>query len=507
MPRGPRIKVYEENELFEAASYIRTLEGDRPHDERENVLKQIKKIFTLRRAEVASKFATLTFTGVVCNTQARLEAFFHDLHRSHWRITVTAYVGDYTKSITDIEYCLYIGFPHFMDWVKSVIPYKKNLPLGPGQNAASELWYETESGKKFISQMTEIGFTSVVDSKYGYSSPLKLGKKAHDKIVPLVYSDDIGHFRVSDNDQNITGDVRIKMKGKEPTVWLCSSVADIMEKQFNCPVHIFDPDHAVEPDKFVEEVKKLLKFNEDRIDKLAADNGGLTWRGIDFHTHYSDKCARPYDFDKLPKKDQERINEHLAKLAENRMDEYDHFFTTSKFANLYNYIKEHGRVAPYPNQFGNEHHIEFEVPIVLDEPINYGESFKQRNVSVTGEIYVKDKECKSWSWSGDGESFYPDSIRMYIPLCYYTDKGAFTSWEEAIAAGSNTDYGGACYIQGCKVPRGKNNYSSVCFNEYWHDDQCIDAEELKRFEHVLMNLKADHEQFLVDRHYKEKADG
>ena len=61
MPRGPRIKVYEENELFEAASYIRTLEGDRPHDERENVFKQIKKIFTLRRAEVASKSATLTF--------------------------------------------------------------------------------------------------------------------------------------------------------------------------------------------------------------------------------------------------------------------------------------------------------------------------------------------------------------------------------------------------------------------------------------------------------------
>ena len=220
MPRGPRIKVYEENELFEAASYIRTLEGDRPQDENENVFKQIKKIFTLRRAEVASKFATLTFTGVVCNTQARLEAFFHDFHRGHWQITVTAYVGDYTKSITNIEYCLYIGFPHFMDWVKSVIPYKKNLPLEPGQNAASELWYETESGKKFISQMIEIGFVSAVDSKYGYDSPLELGNKAHDKLVPLVYSDDLGHFRVADNDRNLSGNVQIKMKGKEPTVWL-----------------------------------------------------------------------------------------------------------------------------------------------------------------------------------------------------------------------------------------------------------------------------------------------
>lgn len=507
MPRGPRIKVYEENELFEAASYIRTLEGDRPHDEKENVFTQIKKIFTLRRAEVASKSATLTFTGVVCNTQARLEAFFHDFHRGRWQITVTAYVGDYTKSITDIEYCLYIGFPHFMDWVKSVIPYKKNLPLEPGQNAAPELWYETESGKKFISQMTEIGFVSAVESKYGYDSPLELGKKAHDKLVPLVYSDDLGHFRVADNDHNVSGNVQIKMKGKEPTVWLSSSVADIMEKQFKCPFHIFDPDYAVEPDKFVEEVKKLLKFNEDRIDKLAADNGGLKWRGIDFHTRFSDKCALPYDFDKLPKKDQERINEHLAKLAEKRMDEYDQFFTTSKFANLYNYIKEHGRIAPYPHQYGNEHHIEFTVPLVLDEPINYGESFKQRNVSVSGEIYVKDKECKHWSWSGDGETYYPDSIRMYLPLCYYTDKGAFSSWEEAIAAGSNTDYGGACYINGCKTPRGKSNTSTLNFNEHWHDDQCIDAEELKRFEHVLMNLKADHEQFLVDRHYKEKADG
>ena len=503
MPRGPRIKVYEENELFEAASYIKTLEGDHPQRESENVLKQINKIFTLRRAEVASKFATLTFTGVVCNTQARLEAFFHDLHRSRWRITVTAYVGDYTKSIEDTEYCLYIGFPHFMDWVKSVIPYKKNLPLEPGQNAASELWYETESGKKFISQMIEIGFVSAVDSKYGYDSPLKLGKKAHDKLVPLVYSDDIGHFRVSDNDHDVYGDVQIKMKGKEPTVWLYTSVSDIMKTQFNCPINIFDPNDAMEPDKFVEEVKKLLKFNEDRIDKLAADNGGLTWRGIDFRTQYSDKCARPHDFNALPKKDQDRINEHLAKLAEKRMDEYDQFFITSKFANLYNYIKEHGRVEPYPNQYGNEHHIEFTVPIVLDEPINYGESFRQRNVSVTGDIYVKDKERKNWS----DETYYPDSIRMYIPLCYYTDKGAFASWEEAIAAGSNTDYGGACYIQGCKVPRGKSTYSSLCFNEYWHDDECIGAEELKRFERVIMNIKADHEQFLVDRHYKEKADG
>lgn len=492
---APRVKIYEENELFHAGDYLKVLEGS-PYQPDENVLKYIKELFTLRKAAIASKYATLTFTGMVSDTQATLEVFFHDRQRGRWQITVTAYVGDYKKSIEDIEYCLSIGFPDFMDWIKSVIPYKRNLPLEPGQNAAPELWYETESGKKFISQMKEIGFASNLDSKYGNYTPLQLDKEAHDKLVPLVYNDDLGHFRLADPDHDVNASVGIKMNGKEARVWLYASMSELMEKQFNCPIHIFDPNNGMEPDKFVEEVKKLLKFNEDRIDKIAADNGGLTWKGIDFSTRFHDKLARPEDFNKLPKKDRDRINEHLAKFNDKRLIEYDEYFKKSKFANLYNYIKEHGEISLYPSQFGNEHHIEFRIPLVLEEPINYGESFNTHKVSITGSIYVKDKQYESWS----GVKYYPDSVRIHIPVCYYTDKGDFASWEEAIAAGSNTEYGGACYIDGCKVPRGKSAFSSLSCNQYWHDNSYISDEELKRFEHILMNVKDDYGRYLVACH-------
>ena len=514
---APRCKTYRENELFHAAPYIKALKGDRDDT---NVIAHIEPIFKLYEASILSKSAFLRFRGYVDDdTTAELEIYIDHSKRST-RYIFTATVGEYKYSFDDSYHVYSSIVDHMMNWVKTVIPYKTGKELPEGTNAVLELWAETPEGEQFLKDMNELGFESNGRGKcmYWYSSPFET-YNACDKIIPLEYSEDFDHFKEAwDYGGSYKLNIRVEMRGKEPVFFMTDDpiMKRMKEYGFKCDerfIKEFSDDkknpvllheYGLPPKEFLETVKSLFKFNEDRIDKISEEHGGLTWRGIDFRTS-SDKFEFPvYGFDsghsKLPKQEVDRIKARIAKRRVERLAEVEEILLKSKFKNIIAYLKEHGELGLYPHQYGDEIRLEFRMPVKFDIPVKQGESFTKKKLDVTGNIWVSGEEKKAWTaWNAPDRYFHPDSMCFTLPFSYQTADGTFPSWDEAVAAGGDLQYGG----QFCT---GKRAGFELKNNEYHHDYE-INEEGMARFEKLLLNIEADYERYLVDLHYKDAPNG
>lgn len=502
-------KIYKENELFNAAPYLKILEGGKYHPE-ENVLKPIESVSHLVEAAVSRKYTTLTFVGEMCGQPLKMVVDIDQSSRRTTYVTVTATVGEYTNSIHETDYCLHIGFDHFMDWVKTVIPMHTGSDIPDGVDVPVDMWAKTEKGKQFIQGMKDLGIKCTMDDQYGYDVPFEA--KHCDNLLLLEYSEYIDHFRLIVQDEYYDrGDLELKFRAKasgaEPKFYVDDTAAYRLFKKLGFkfpkefvaewddsydrkPLH----DYGMSPDKFLDTMQKLVKFNVDRIEKISKEHGGLTWRGM-IYSNPSHKYDRPRDFKVLPKEEQERINKRIEEQQALRFNEHDKYFTQSKFGKIYKFLKEHGRVSPTPRQYGDDHEVEYTCPITLEVPGKNGE-LEKKTINVRGLIWVSG-QCRTSGYTG--RKYNAESFSMYIPMVYETNKGEFISWAKAKEAGSDMKYGGACYID----KKGRRSVTqSFVVNEYNHDDRWLDDDDIKYIEDVLLNIESDHEQYLKDCHLK-----
>lgn len=513
-----RATTYRENELFHAAPYLKMLKGDRDDT---NALARIETIFKLYEATITKKYAFLRFRGFVENDiPAELEVYF-DTSRSRRHVSIEATVGEYSSEFhSDNSYIYRNEIDHLLDWVKTVIPYKNGTALPEGVNSVLDLWVETPEGEKFYNTMAEFGFSDRrKQNNNWYHYPFD-PDKANQRILPLVYSEDYDHFKMDwEYNESMRFDLRAEMRGKEPVFFFSgSNILDRMKEYgFTHDERLileYDSDkkdrkllheYGLSATETIDVLKSLFKFNEERLDKISAEHGNITWRGIDFRVT-TDKFEHPsWSFSKLPLNEQVRINERINKRRAERLAECEEFMNNSKFKSFYNALKEIGaKISTSPHQYGDEYHIEYRLPVTIEVPSNKDRTLSKKTFDVTGEIWVSTKVIKKyWCMNQDDpkakETYSPDAVSIYLPFHYVTDQGKFPSWDEAIKAGSNTQYGGQCDTS-------SNGGYRLTNNEY-HHDYAIEDEELAKYESIIRNIEASHERFLVDCHYKDAPNG
>lgn len=498
-----RYHIYKENELYQAAPYLKRLEGTHNYD---NVLEKIESVAHLVEAAISKKFSILTFVGEISDEPLKMEVTF-DTDRRGCQIGVTAEICGQKHTVLDSATCLYIGFDHFMDWVKSITAVTKGTELPEGVNVPIELWANTDTGKQFIESMEGLGFSYNRKSKYCYDAPFDARQCDEGRL--LEYCDYIGHYRVTNSDEASYNDycfrIRSYAKGAEPRFYVDNNyffkkikewgfkydekfVAEWDDSYHRKPLHEYGMTSA----EFLETMQNFIKFNTERIDKISEEHGGLTWRGIDFGIARG-RFDKPDKFEKLPEAEQKRIEATIEAQKVVLKKETDEYFLNSKFGKIYKYLLEHGTVGLEEQQWGNEHRVTYKFDVTIDVPKKDSDSFEKKKITVNGCIWVSDRLRRS-CW-GDC-SFYPEMFRMNLPMCYATDQGSsFVSWDEAKNAGSNLRYGGSCKM-------GKRDFSSISINPYWHDDRYVHTDEIERIEKVMFNIEADHEQYLIDCHYK-----
>lgn len=514
-----RCKIYRENELFHAGPYLKMLKGDRDNT---NALARIETMFKLYEASILSKSAFLRFRGFADNdTPAELEAYVDYSKRSEY-FKITATVGEYKLSF-DETYSIWVShIDHLLDWVKTVIPYKAGKELPEGVNAVLELWADTPEGEHFFKEMGELGFDSSGRDKcrYWYSAPFET-HNASEKVIPLEYSEDYDHFKLAwqPYSESYQLAVDVEMHGKEPVFFMRDTpiLRRMKEYGFKCDekfIREFSDEadqrqrkllheYGLPATEFLEAVKSLFKFNEDRINKISDEHGGLTWRTLNFNAT-TDKFEFPvygYDYNctHLPEKEVERIKARIEKRRAERLVEVEEILLKGKFKNIIAYLKEHGKLSLLSHQYGDEINLWFSMPVTFEIPVKQGESFTKKKLEVTGGIWISGQAKEIWSWREPRETFYPNNLLISLPFCYKTAEGEFPSWDEAVAAGGDIKYGGQ-FCTGKKASIDLENNSR-------HDNYAITDDTLARFEKILMNIKADHERYLVDCHYKDAPNG
>lgn len=499
-----RYHIYKENELFNAVPYIKILSG-KDYDPSTNIFAQIDKVAHLVEAAISRKYSILTFVGEISGEPLTITVSF-DQSKRDTQLIVTAEIAGYKKSVSDGSHLLYIGFENFMNWVKSVVAFERGLEIPEGVDVPLGLWVTSEAGKRFVAEMVELGFTSQLNSKYGYDTPFD--SRGGDSLRVLDYCEYIGHFRESiPYDRNYDEyrlQVRSFPKGPEPKFYLNDNeairkltqmgfkydkklVAEWDESNRRKPVH----EYGMSPAEFLDTMKRLVKFNVERLDAISEAHGGLTWRGIRFDKGH-DRFDKPDDFAKLPKAEQDRIERTIAEQKELRKKEFDKFFMASKFAKIYEYAKQHGEVTPDEHQYDNEHAVDYKFPVELDVPDKDGNIIKT-TIEVRGRIWVSGELYSCYAWRS--ENFYPESFSFYVPIEYSTEKGSFISWAEAKKAGSDLRWGCNCSIN--KTGK-KPSLSSIVINPYYDKSRTVSPDDIARVENVMFNISRDHKQYLVD---------
>ena len=496
-------KPLAEHELYKAAPLLKVLEGKDHHPE-ENVLTLIEEVAKLKEAIVYSTKGSLKFVGELDGEELVLDINITDLNKRWIQLQIKATVGDLVQTFEDDDIGLACRFPHFMDIVKAMPYVKKGKPVPEGVDLPLELWADyIDEGKKFFEEMTAMGFRGNRhdlydhDAKYWFDIPFRLTSASN--VLPfLEYSENIDHFI----DPNREHDVHIRSKAGNPApvfyfdlnspfVTYAKKYKISIPKEF---IYEYDYDHpkhpyGVSPSDFLAMVKKIIQHNSDRIDAIAKEHGGLTWRGIQFNDGLN-KMARPLDFDKLPETDKKRITDRLDVTKSNRLEEYDTYFRNSPYKVIYEFFKEHGTVKPSRDyQYYDCHDIKFECDIEIEVP-KKDRTLTKRKVSITG--FIDD-----WYKDEYGREHGPE-IQLELPFHYATDKGKFSSWAEAVAAGSNLKYGGSCNVGATK------SVSRITIGDrYGYRTSKMTKEELKPIEKVLLNIEKDNQQFLKDCHYKD----
>ena len=502
-------KPLTENELYKAAPLLSYLDSDEYHPEK-NVLAQIEEVATLREAIVYSAKGSLKFIGEIDGEELTIDIKMEGLKKCgsvDRKIFVKATVGEFVQTIDDSECTLYIGFKHFMDIVKCVVPFRKGHEIPKEFNLPLEFWAETEEGKKFFEELSGLGFRSNREAKYFYEAPCEDTDMS--LILPILeYNENNDHFMNTSDEHQL----HIRAKTEHTTALFYFDAYSpflkyaqkygidyttelVGEWGYDGPKHKY----GVTADKFLEFVKKVIKHNTDRLDAISEQHGGLTWRILNFR-ETTDKFEFPvygyeYNCTHLPQNEIERIKTRIEKRRVERLAEVEEILSKGKFKNIITYLKEHGKLSLMSHQYGDEINLRFSMPVTFEIPVKHGESFTKKKLEVTGGIWVSGKAKEKWSWREPKETFYPNNLLIDLPFCYKTAEGEFPSWDEAVAAEGDIKYGG----QFCTGKRA----STVLENNSRHGDYAITDDTLARFEKILLNIKADHERYLVDCHYKD----
>lgn len=496
-------KPLAENELYKAAPLLKVLEGKDYHPE-DNVLKLIEEVAKLKEAVVYSTKGSLKFVGEIDGEELTIDVKITDLNKRWIQLAIKATVGDLVQTFEDDDVGLTCRFPHFMDIVKAMPYVKKGKPMPEGVNFPLELWADnTEEGKQFFKEMNELGFRINRDdqydhdAKYWFDSPFT--RTCASFVLPfLEYSENIDHFINTYRDQKVC--IRSKAGNPAPVFYfdaespfvkyakknkISMPTKFIGEYGYDGPKHPFGVSGA----DFLAMVKKIIQHNNDRIDAIAKEHGGLTWRGIQFGDGLN-KFEKPHDFSKLPEAERKRINAALEVIKANEADAYDKFFSNGVFGKVYKFFKEHGTVSRMHGwQYGESHDITFKCNVTLEVP-NKDRTLTTKTVEIYGSIRGY---YKSETGSENG-----DEISITLPFHYATDKGKFPSWAEAIEEGSNIRYGGSLNV-------GSNRcaYELKEGDHYGYWAHKFKAGDLKRIEDILFNIEKDNQQFLKDCHYKD----
>lgn len=495
-------KPLSENELYKAAPLLNVLEGDKYHPE-SNVLKMIEAVAKLKEAIVYSTKGSLKFVGEIDGEELVIDIKITDLQKRWIQLDIKATVGDFVQTFKDDDIGLSCRFHHFMDIVKAMPYVKKGKPMPEGVDLPLELWADyTEEGKQFFKEMNELGFRMNRDdqydhdAKYWYDSPFSRSCASY--VLPfLKYSENIDHFIDTHQDQKVC--IRSKAGNPAPVFYFDAEspfVEYAKKHNFSMPTKFIGewgydgPKHpyGVSGADFLEMVKTIIQHNNDRIDAIAKEHGGLTWRGIRFDDGHN-KLAKPLDFDKLPEADKKRILDRLSAAKDKRLEEYDTYFRNSPYKVIYEFFKERGRVAPAHDYQYQAYDLEFSCDLEIEVP-KKDRTLTKKKVCLHG--YIND-----WYKDEFGRE-HGAEMKLCIPYHYATDKGQFPSWDAAIKAGSNIKYGGSCNVGTVRA-----SSDIKVGDRYGYYASKMTKEMLKPIEDVLLNIEKDNQQFLKDCHYKD----